>query len=112
MMPANDSDWRRAFFARLAACLGMFPLLFSCSVVLLAPLADNWKVVDFFAVPALLLFSTSIILGRWKRGATSEGGEQWHLELAATIGISSGLVLSLLLILRSISSYFFFHPAS
>lgn len=109
MKPTNDSDWSRAFFARLAACLGTIPFALSCGILLFGTLASDWKVVELLALPALALLSTSMILGHWRWKSAHKDAEAWHLGLFGSVFVGTELALSGLLIIRGAAIHFTYH---
>jgi hypothetical protein len=109
MIRTNDSDWNRAFFARLLACLGTLPLIFAFgALVLLVPREGGGKETLIFlgSLCSGLLLATAFSLGGWRRRASYSSEKRWHMGVVGTAILGAELLLSLYLLLGNAWSAF------
>jgi hypothetical protein len=111
METTSDSDWTRAFFTRLIACLGSIAFGVTFWFFLLDASVDDWNVVDLYGISAVFLLSTSMILGHWRRKSANSDKGRRHLGLFGTVYVRTEMALTGLLLVRSATLHFMPHSA-
>ena len=105
----NDSDWRRAFFMRLAWVLGTLPLAFALYGFLVLPRNPSLRGPDIemarfllpFTSAAMIFLSIALFLGRWRVPSSTYSRQQWRLGAYGTSVLAIEILLCSLFFMGS-----------
>ena len=103
MFTENDSDWRRAFFARLIATLDLLPLAYTLLTCLVPPVPGGAREEMILTSGSISLtcFLASITISHVPYLRERESRPMWHFGLFATGAVIMICALLMYLILAS-----------